>query len=86
MRWHHTNASSKPSIMQHPVDSEAWKTFNRRFPHFAPEPHNVRYGMATDDFNPFGNMAFSYSIWPIVLTTYNLPPWLCMKEPYMMLY
>ena len=25
------------------------------------------------------------SMWPVVLTTYNLPPWLCMKLEYLML-
>ena len=24
-------------------------------------------------------------MWPIVLRTYNLPPWLCKKAPYIML-
>nr|GFB42074.1 hypothetical protein [Tanacetum cinerariifolium] len=24
-------------------------------------------------------------MWPVILTTYNLPPWLCMKESYFML-
>ena len=32
--------------------------------------------------NPFGDMSIQYSIWPVVLMTYNLPPWLCMKQPY----
>ncbi|GJX71678.1 reverse transcriptase domain-containing protein [Tanacetum coccineum] len=27
----------------------------------------------------------SYSMWPVILTTYNLPPWLCMKESYLTL-
>ncbi|KAL5552934.1 hypothetical protein UlMin_040335 [Ulmus minor] len=30
-------------------------------------------------------MSISYSMWPVVLTTYNLPPWLCMKPEYLML-
>ncbi|KAL5577584.1 hypothetical protein UlMin_019283 [Ulmus minor] len=30
-------------------------------------------------------MSLSYSIWPVVLTTYNLPPWICMKAEYLML-
>ena len=30
-------------------------------------------------------MSMSYSIWPVVLTIYNLPPWLCMKHEYLML-
>ncbi|GKD83249.1 retrotransposon protein, putative, ty3-gypsy subclass [Tanacetum coccineum] len=42
-------------------------------------------GLAADGFNPFGNLNQSYSIWPVILTTYNLPPWLCMKESYFML-
>ena len=45
----------------------------------------VRLGLAADGFNPFGNMAISYSMWPVVLTAYNLPPWLCLKAPYLML-
>nr|GEX66445.1 hypothetical protein [Tanacetum cinerariifolium] len=27
----------------------------------------------------------SYSMWPVILTTYNLPPWLCIKESFFML-
>lgn len=26
-------------------------------------------------------MSTNYSIWPVVLVPYNLPPWLCMKQP-----
>ncbi|GJT16602.1 hypothetical protein Tco_0875308 [Tanacetum coccineum] len=42
-------------------------------------------GLTADGFNPFGNLSQSYSMWPIILTTYNLPPWLCMKETSFML-
>ncbi|GJS91270.1 reverse transcriptase domain-containing protein [Tanacetum coccineum] len=31
------------------------------------------------------NLSQSYSMWPVILTTYNLPPWLCMKESSFML-
>ncbi|GKB18988.1 hypothetical protein Tco_0852911 [Tanacetum coccineum] len=37
-------------------------------------------GLAADGFNPFGYLSQSYSMWSMILTTYNLPPWLCMKE------
>ncbi|KAL5563440.1 hypothetical protein UlMin_033187 [Ulmus minor] len=30
-------------------------------------------------------MSLFYSMWPVVLTTYNLPPWICMKAEYLML-
>ncbi|KAD2805096.1 hypothetical protein E3N88_38473 [Mikania micrantha] len=55
------------------------------YPNFAKEPRNVRLGLAADGFNPFGNMSQTYSMWPVVLTTYNTPPWLCMKESSFML-
>jgi hypothetical protein len=35
--------------------------------------------------NPFGNMSSSHSVWPVLLTIYNLPPWLCNKKRYMMM-
>ncbi|GJR90368.1 zinc finger, PHD-type containing protein [Tanacetum coccineum] len=50
-----------------------------------PEPRNVRLGLAADGFNPFGNLSQAYSMWPVILTTYNLPLWLCMKESSFML-
>nr|GEU30524.1 hypothetical protein [Tanacetum cinerariifolium] len=31
-------------------------------------------------FHPFGNLSQSYIMWSVILTTYNLPLWLCMKE------
>ena len=37
-------------------------------------------GLATDGFNPYGNLSTSQSIWPVVLIPYNLPPWMCMKQ------
>ncbi|GJS43635.1 retrotransposon gag domain, retroviral aspartyl protease [Tanacetum coccineum] len=52
--------------------------------HATRKTRNVRLGLAADGFNPFDNSQ-SYSIWPVILTTYNLPPWLCMKESSFML-
>jgi len=49
--------------MRHPRDSEAWKTFDLLHPEFVDDPQNVRLGLATNGFNPFGNMSTSHSIW-----------------------
>ena len=35
--------------------------------------------------NPFGSRSLCYSIWPIVLVNYNLPPHLAMKKGHVML-
>ena len=56
--------------------------FDKSYPLVA---NNVRLGLAANGFNPFGNTSLSYNMWPVVLTTYNLPSWLCMKPEYLML-
>ena len=86
MTWHATGKSTVNGMMQHPVDGEAWQKFDSgKYSEFANEPRNVRLGLAADGFNPFGNLSQTYSMWPVILTTYNLPPWLCMKETTLML-
>ncbi|RVW22081.1 hypothetical protein CK203_110934 [Vitis vinifera] len=84
MKWH-VDGRMEGEMMRHPVDSLAWKNFDNVHPSFALEPQNVRLGLASDGFNPFGNMSISYSMWPVVLIPYNLPPWMCMKQTFFML-
>nr|XP_043619647.1 uncharacterized protein LOC122591444 [Erigeron canadensis] len=85
MTWHATGRCTEDGKLRHPVDGTSWKDFDSMYPVFAVEPRNVRLGLAADGFNPFGNMSTSYSMWPVILTTYNTPPWLCMKETSFML-
>ena len=84
MRWHHENGMDG-DLGRHPADYKEWKEFDLKFPEFAREIRNVRLGLATDGFNPFGNMSTSYSMWPVILMPYNLPPWMCMKDPFFMM-
>ena len=58
---------------------------NATYPDFVLETRKVRLGLSTDGFNPFGHLAVLYSYWPVFLTPYNLPPWMCMKQPYLFL-
>ncbi|GJV72225.1 retrotransposon gag domain, retroviral aspartyl protease [Tanacetum coccineum] len=85
MTWHATRKCTEPGKMQHPIDGRAWKNFDTKYPNFVKEPRNVRLGLAADGFNLLGNLSQSYSMWPMILTTCNLPPWLCMKESSFML-
>lgn len=80
MKWHSSEEHLDDGVMRHPSDSPAWKAFDEQYPEFASEPRNVRLGLASDGFNPFGNMSSAYSTWPVVLIPYNLPPLLCMKQ------
>ncbi|GJT53286.1 hypothetical protein Tco_0988340 [Tanacetum coccineum] len=85
LTWHAYWKVYEPGKMQTPIDGRAWKNFDTKYPDFEKEPRNVQLGLATDGFNPFGNLSQSYSMWPMILKTYNLPPWLCMKESSFML-
>ncbi|CAL8163094.1 unnamed protein product [Prunus armeniaca] len=84
MRWHQEKRVDD-DVMRHPADGEAWKEFDRTFPEFAADPRNVRLGLATDGFNPYGVLNQHHSTWPIFVFPYNLPPWKCMKKEYMMM-
>ncbi|XP_027351206.1 uncharacterized protein LOC113862314 [Abrus precatorius] len=79
MQWHGLESTTE-GILRHPRDSEAWKKFDLMYPQFASDSRNVRLGLATNGFNPFRNLSTSYSIWPVMLIPYNLPPWMYMKQ------
>nr|GFA57703.1 hypothetical protein [Tanacetum cinerariifolium] len=85
MRWHKEKRVRDDNIARHPADTEAWKHLDKINPPFARDPRNICLGLATDGFNPFGNLSSSYSIWPVFIVPYNLPPWKCMKDPDMVM-
>ncbi|XP_074342698.1 uncharacterized protein LOC141680344 [Apium graveolens] len=85
LTWH-ANQRSQDGQMRHPADFPSWRTIDYKWPEFGTEPRNLRLAMAADGINPHNNgMNNRYSCWPVVLTTYNLPPWLCMKRKFLML-
>ena len=84
IRWH-DEERIKDGALRHPADAPVWTRFDEKFPFFASDSRNIRFGLATDGFNPFGMLSSTHSCWPVVLTVYNLPPWLCMKDHNLML-
>ncbi|RDX90085.1 hypothetical protein CR513_28087, partial [Mucuna pruriens] len=74
MFWHANGVRHDKSMITHPTDAMAWKQFDTTYPVFAQEPRNVRFGLCTDGFNPFGGSTTPYSCWPVFVTPYNLPP------------
>jgi hypothetical protein len=80
MQWHKLKRQPVDDELSHPADGEAWKDFDRKHKSFAADPRNIRLGIATDGFNPFGHRSSSYSMWPVFLVPYNLPPWACMEQ------
>ena len=45
----------------------------------------MKLGLYADGFTSFFTSGRPYSMWPIVVTPYNLPPDVCMTTPYMFL-
>ncbi|KAD6795867.1 hypothetical protein E3N88_06763 [Mikania micrantha] len=84
MTWH-DKGRPKDGNLRHPADGQSWKEFDSLYPHFAKETRNVRLGLSSDGFNPFGTMSIAHSTWPVVLVNYNLPPWMSLKSEYFML-
>ncbi|GJX62488.1 hypothetical protein Tco_0295388 [Tanacetum coccineum] len=84
MRWHDEHVQ-EDGVMSHPFDAEAWKHFDQTYPPFTEETRNVRLGLCTYGFQPFGQSGKQYSCWPVIVTPYNLPSWMCMKDSYMFL-
>jgi hypothetical protein len=85
MRWH-TDSRTNDGVLRHPADGEAWKAFDNLYPDFSADNRNVRLGLMSDKFNPFGNMSISHSTWPIILVPYNIPPWMSMKQTSLILF
>ena len=65
--------------LSHPAGSQAWKDFDQTWLEFEKDARNIRLGLATNGFNPFGNMTNSNNMWPVFVVPYNMPPWVCME-------
>ena len=79
-QWHKLKRQPREKEMSHLADGEAWKDFDKEYPDFAKDPRNLRLGLATDGFNPFSEKNTRYSMWPVLVVPYNLPPLACMEE------
>ncbi|KAI3453341.1 hypothetical protein Pfo_010004 [Paulownia fortunei] len=85
MRWHKEKRVETDGILRYLTDVESWKEFDKLHEILADDPRNVHLGLATNGFNPFGNMSNAYSMWPVLLMLYNLPPWKMTKPSYMIM-
>jgi hypothetical protein len=54
-------------------------------PKFASDARNVHIVLAIHGFTPFIMTVASYSCWPVIAISYNLPPALCMKYEFVFL-
>ena len=71
--------------MTHHSHGEAWQHFDRTYPDFASNPYNIKLGLCADSFTSNNQFSKSYSCWHVVVTLYNLPPEMCIKDLYLFL-
>lgn len=84
LTWH-SDGRKEDNYIRHPADGIQWWDINSAWPNFAVEPRNLKFALSIDGLNPFGNMSSSHSVWLVLLTIYNLAPWLCNQRRYMMM-
>ena len=48
-----------------PADGSAFRKIEEKWESFKDESRNVRFSLAADDVNPFGEIRSIYSVWPI---------------------
>ncbi|XP_061993579.1 uncharacterized protein LOC133711482 [Rosa rugosa] len=61
MIWHSTKRP-RDGFLRHLADSPAWSKVDELYPNFGNESRNVRLGLASDGFNPFGNIIVLWTI------------------------
>jgi len=59
-------------LLRHLADSMQWKNIDQEFPKFGQKCRNIRFGLAMNGMNPFGNLSTNHNCWLVVLFIYNL--------------
>ncbi|KAL3677606.1 hypothetical protein R1sor_027554 [Riccia sorocarpa] len=67
------------------VDSLAVQHVEQTWPEFRRDHRHLRFGLASDGVSSYGMKSSSHSTWPVVLTNYNVSPWLASKKGFLLL-
>ena len=77
---------SKDGFMEIPADSKAMKHIEEKWPSkFKYEPRSIRFGLSLYGVCPFSFLNSNYSVWPVGLIVYNIPPWMSVRKENLML-
>jgi hypothetical protein len=80
MTWWDDECKVNNDKIAHPADCSQWQAFNEKQKEFSADLRNVRFGLSTDGMNPFNERMSDHNTWPVILTMYNIPTWLCQKR------
>ena len=82
---YHVCNRSQDDIMKIPLDGSTFKDIEDRCPLFKEEPHNLKLSLAVNNVNPFREMRYVYSVWPVFVINKSIPPWMSIKREYIIL-
>jgi hypothetical protein len=85
MTWWDDERNVDDDVIAHPADASQWQDFNNNNKLFSSDPRNVRFALSTDGMNPFNERTSDHNPWPVILTMYNIPTYLCQKRKYLFL-
>jgi hypothetical protein len=60
MTWHKSDRK-QDHMLRHPADGSQWRKIDRKYKDFAGRSRNIRFGLSTDGFNPFGEFSSGHS-------------------------
>ena len=85
MTWWDDERKVSDDVIAHSADGTQWERFDAKHIEFSDDRRNIRFGLSTDGMNPFNEGTSDHSTWPMILTMYNIPMWLCQKRKYLLL-
>jgi len=85
MTWWDDECKVVDDVIAHPADGTQWQCFDDKHKEFSVDRRNVLFGLSTDGMNSFNERTNDHSTWPVILTMYNIPTWLCQKRMYLLL-
>jgi hypothetical protein len=77
MTWWDDERKVDDDKIAHLADCSQWKHFDENHKDCSQDPRNVRFALSTDGMNPFNKRMSDHNTWPVILTMYNIPTYLC---------
>jgi hypothetical protein len=84
MDYHACNKSGYV-VLRMPTDGSAFRKIEEKWVDFKDEPRSVSISLVADDVNPFRELRYIYSVWPIFFINNSIPPWISIKREHIML-
>lgn len=84
MTWH-ARPRLADGLVRHVSQSKHMEDIRRKEPEFCADARRLFLALITDGMNPFSEKRSTYSMWPVILQNYNVPPWMTTKSYFILL-